>query len=312
MEKKKVTLSDLKTLLENKRAFTISSSSLPLSVEVLKRDRSREILVKHYTKKLLAWFLTWHSWQKRILICHIMGFCSKDQLELLATSLEPILHMDFSSSLLPPLQALHLDGVATFQIQRTITKRIANPEIIVKIESQEYLNSLPTTFHSVDTPVSSNISIATHLDESIEDASIIPRQRPRQIHRRDDSTKDKKSPAHKESISPVSRDPILPAIPLSHPNEHRNLRQGQSNFSDVSSLRRRRFSSVPDFSSTVGLLKAGRRKKDSGTRTRETSHARSKSVSAYSQHRVEHFREQLVEVGKVSEGGSYGPNLSLL
>ena len=60
----------------------------------------------------------WHDWQKRIVICRIVEECPKTNLELLKTSLEPILHLDFSSSLSPLMAALHHEGANTFRIQR--------------------------------------------------------------------------------------------------------------------------------------------------------------------------------------------------
>ena len=93
--------------------------SLHPSIEA---QSTRDFIVKHNVKRLSIWFKTWHAWQQRILVCHMMKHCSKQHLEFLATSLEPILHLDFSSSLVPHMKSLHWDGVAMFQIHRCATK----------------------------------------------------------------------------------------------------------------------------------------------------------------------------------------------
>jgi len=114
-----------------------------------KGHRNNEIfhyVIKHYVKTLKAWFDMWQPWQRRVFICEVMSHCTKQLLQQLSTSMEPVLHMDFSTSLLPPLQALHLQGTAKFQVLRCITKRVAKPEIVTDVSSQDYLSSLPSTF----------------------------------------------------------------------------------------------------------------------------------------------------------------------
>ena len=71
-------------------------------------------------KQLQIWFSLWHQWQKRIVVSHIIEHCSLDHLQLLATSLEPILHLDFSYSPSPMKVALHYQDLQTFRIQRTV------------------------------------------------------------------------------------------------------------------------------------------------------------------------------------------------
>lgn len=238
---------------------------------LLNRDKSQEIVVRHHVKTLGTWFYTWHSWQRRILICHVMGRCSKQQLELLATSMEPILHMDFSTCLLPPLQVLHLEGMAKFQIQRTITQRLTRPEIVTRVSSQDYLSSLPTTFQ-------------TGPGQGQPDRY------------GGGTTKRKKSPP------PVYRDrePIRPALPLAHPN---HLARGHkvlpaTSMGDIVGLQlHQRFTSVPDFQSAAGQLKKVR---EIGGRRRM-----GKTVSSYMfsphmrERRAEDFKGQLRQVAIV-------------
>ena len=45
------------------------------------------------------WFETWMPWQKRIVLCGTTDRCSSQQLECLATALEPVFHRDFATAL---------------------------------------------------------------------------------------------------------------------------------------------------------------------------------------------------------------------
>ena len=74
-------------------------------------------------KKLHNWFSLWHQWQKRILVCRVIENCPSTHLKSLATALEPVLHLDFASSLTPLMAALHHEGSQTFRIQRNRTKQ---------------------------------------------------------------------------------------------------------------------------------------------------------------------------------------------
>lgn len=76
------------------------------------------IVLKQNIKDLQLWFCIWHKWQKRIAICRIIEHCPTSHMKSLATSLEPILHLDFSSSLAPLMAALHQETSNTFRIHR--------------------------------------------------------------------------------------------------------------------------------------------------------------------------------------------------
>jgi hypothetical protein len=83
------------------------------------------LLTKRNVKQLKEWFPQWHNWQKRIVLCRIIEHCSSSHIKTLSTALEPILHLDFASSLNPLMAALHVEGSRTFKIQRLTDKKIS-------------------------------------------------------------------------------------------------------------------------------------------------------------------------------------------
>lgn len=203
-------------------------------------NQSHQYVTRHRVKQLSSWFSTWYAWQRRVFVCRLLEYCSREQLELLATSLEPILHLDFSTSYAPHLQALHLDGSATFQVQRTLLQNVLNP--VSTANSWACLQSLPTTVPSssdnkeFEQPAPSNVNIATNLTSSHID------------HPTNTQTQLKKD----QSV-------ILPALPLTHIQHAQSSSTGNS-IEDIVALRRSRFSSVPDFRSTTDILKRVRQK----------------------------------------------------
>lgn len=54
---------------------------------------------KQICKKVCEWFTSWRSWQQRILLCGVSDKCTKSQLQALVTTLEPVFHRDFTTSL---------------------------------------------------------------------------------------------------------------------------------------------------------------------------------------------------------------------
>jgi len=109
----------------------------------LQKKSNTDYVTLHRVKQTCGWFTTWAPWQRRVFVCRLMEHCSRQQLELLATSLEPILHLDFSTSLGPHLQALHLDRAATFHVQRTLVQNILPP--LPSVDSWVCLDSLTHT-----------------------------------------------------------------------------------------------------------------------------------------------------------------------
>ena len=218
----------------------------------------KSVVAKQNLKTVLLWFRTWHSWQRRVFVCSVMESCTREQLELMSTDLEPALHFDFSTALLPPLAALHLAGAATFQVQRDLTRCLLRPEVIPAEPS------LTVTFAS---------------------SGSVPR--------------DGSDPLDlAKAASQTGRDVIKPAVPLLH-TEHATL-WGQG-FGDTTALKRRRFSSVPDFCST-SILRSVKEKSKSQTR-----HSKSKSFFGAPAHMtqasttMEQFKLQLVTATEVTQ-----------
>lgn len=243
---------------------------------------SSGLTVRQNVKRLCLWFRTWRRWQQRVCVCRVMEHCSGQHLELLATSLEPVLHLDFSSTLLPHMASLHLDSVTTFQVQRGVAVRMVQAEGMAE-ESLPLLDSLPTTLLT-DT--------ASADSERIQpDASQVP--------------KDNSSPPPKPE-----KMQILPSIPLTHPQHATaHLFSHRSSLEGTVAIRRKRFSSVPDFKSTTDLLRHVKHKSSLKPRPAAgRTHRRSRSVGMPAagtgwlniQGRdAEHFKTQLNLVSEV-------------
>lgn len=266
-----------------------------------------ELLMRHKVKKLSLWFHTWAPWQRRVLVCSVMSCCTREQLQMLATSLEPLLHMDFSTGLLPPLQALHLDGVTLFHIQRAVTQRLSQPEADKTGDSDAYLNSLPSTFFSFNTNrfcrKSSRISI--RYSSPVAGRPDSQKSHPSSVSLRDEPKvtvqySGKKRQEEKEK-TPV-KESILPAVPLIHP-DHLTAGGGanrETSFTQL--LGRQRFSSVPDFRSTTDLLKqSGKRwtMGQTGRAKRRTTGAILATIQSWKAQKTEMFKDQLALVTSV-------------
>lgn len=188
-------------------------------------------------------------------MCQLMENCSREQLELLATSLEPILHLDFSTSLGPHLQALHLDRAATFHVQRTLVQNVLNP--LQSMHSWACLESLPLT--------------------SSDGNSWQIKYKPLQI------------PKKKPEV-------ILPAVPLTHPHHKVN-----KSIEDITTLRKQRFGSIPDFASTANLLRNVRYKELLRSPVKNRQRTRSLGGALGDEYRqAESFKNQLAGLSKVS------------
>ena len=167
-----------------------------------------------------------------------MEHCSRQHLELLATSLEPILHLDFSSTLVPPMAALHLDGVTTFHIQRGVTQSVLQAEVLEEREgSLSYLSSIPTTLLTGTSDNENRPPPPETLQQTGDGANaklslLAPNQPPEKVF-------------------------LLPALPLTHPSQHATdpLGSHRTSLEGTIAIRRKRFSSVPDYRSTADLLK---------------------------------------------------------
>ena len=240
-----------------------TKSVLPTVQELVKRESA---------KKISQWFRSWRHWQQRIFVCRVLEHCGRRQLQILATVLEPVLHIGFSSSLAPHLASLHVDGAATFQVQRGILQRLFSDELLEP--SVAYLPSLPTTLLTSERS-SSTTSAKFKAQEGID-----------------------RSTVEKWKTECLALPPVLPLTHIQHalPRE--------SSLEDVLELRHTRFSSVPDFRSTTDLLRCVKRK----DLFRPQHHKRSHSLGSYlhtksqqhqRQREAEQFQTQLASVSEV-------------
>lgn len=245
----------------------------------------QELVARQSLKKVSLWFTTWRTWQKRIFVCRILEQCSRNQLHILATALEPVLHIDFSSSLVPHLASLHVDGAATFQVQRGMLQQIVSSDLVDPEASVAYLPSLPTTLLTSESASHTNCNNATAHDTMITHI---------------ESTAGKCMKRKEERVT-------LPSIlPLTHA-KHAPI-SPESSLEDVQALRHTRFSSVPDFRSTTNLLRCVKHKE----LFRPRHHKRSQTLSTYMylntksnvgnwrQHQAEQFKTQLAAVSQVT------------
>lgn len=254
----------------------------------------RDFVTKYNIKRITCWFKAWRTWQRRVFTCRVMEHCSKQHLELLATSLEPVLHFDFSSSFSAPLQSLHLDSVATFQVQRTILQNVVNPEILEASESLSYLPTSLSSSESADSALKKAYSHDQHhsYHEVGESISV-------------SSSKDVRKGSSK--FFNRARETILPALPLVHVQHAPSLRteRHSASIEDLVTLQRNHFSSIPDFKSTTDLLRAIRQKDVSKPKHH---HRRAKTIGAYpvfvktrgeERRQAELFKEQLAAASNV-------------
>lgn len=241
-------------------------------------------VTKHRLKQVSTWFSTWYTWQRRVFVCRLLEHCSRDQFEFLATALEPILHLDFSSLFTPHFQSLHVDGSATFQIQRVLAQSATN----LPSCSWMCLESLPTTFES----------------SSADSSSLEPGQTQGAdgIITHPGSQQPLGSPSKLKNKQAV----ILPALPLTHVKHATESFHTESSIDDVMALRRKKFSSVPDFQSTADILKHVRHKELFRKPTKY--HHRSKSFRAQTlpgklkqkkSQQAELFKSQLADLSEV-------------
>ena len=324
-QKRIITTSGL-VLQEEIKAKYYKASSLPpvhddnqTPLRQLQQYNPEEIFIKFSIKNLISWFHTWSSWQRRLLICHIMSFCSKQQLKTLATSLEPILHLDFSNCLLPHLHALHMEGVAMFQVQRSMLIEMIKPKRAAKME----IDSLPTTLCS-DSGIQNDTGKGKQHSAFKAKHSLnvslrkIARTKGKTVFSLDSDSSDtliavestnnlERTTKDEEDKEPLRHD-ILPAFPLIHPS-HLPIHAQQeyrSSMEDIIGLTRPRFSSVPGFQSTSGLLKKARIARGPEARRAHDLHTKSKTLSVYfgvslsPENKAEKFKVQMSQITSVS------------
>lgn len=240
---------------------TKASTRLPTIKQKPSAKSATHYITLHCIKQVCAWFPTWLPWQRRLFVCQLMERCSREQLELLATSLEPILHLDFSTSLGPHLQALHLDRAATFHVQRTLVHNVLNP--LRSFNSWGCLDSLPT---------------CTMSNESSSAAC-----------------KPSHSPAPKHLAK--EHEVILPALPLTHPHHETSA---SKSIEDIITFRRQRYGSIPDFNSTANLLRNVSHKDLLLSLPKNHHRSRSLGASNEKNRKTESFKKQLEGLSMVS------------
>ena len=206
----------------------------------------KDFAFKQSVKQLSLWFNSWRVWQQRMAVCHIIEHCSAKQLELLATALEPTLHLDFSSSFVPHLASLHLDGAATFQVQRGVTHDVLD---ISAIEGRigtamELEASLCLTSSVPMAPISS----------STESSDTMNRARGKRFTTVASFSRDHEKPSKLIGSVMTERGSLLPVLPLSHVDHATTLSPRHVSIADSIARHRKRFASVPDFRSTTDLL----------------------------------------------------------
>ena len=248
------------------------------------RDKFQEFVIRHYVKTLGLWFDMWQPWQRRVLICQMMNHCSKQLLRQLATSMEPVLHLDFSTSLLPPLQALHLQGTAKFQVLRCITRPIAKPEILTQVSSRDYLSSLPSMFGTGPK------------DKKSHKVTLANKEKVQPKHQISKVRRTKRA----ESIGNIQT--VQSVLPLMHP-KHISTRSTSTNATGIRNETgtdiHRRFSSVPEFKLISGQLKRAVDKESKERRLGKAISATASSPQSL-ERKAETFKEQLLQVASVS------------
>lgn len=283
-----------------------SSSLQSANQQSVSSVSSHDLVTKYNMKRLTSWFKSWCTWQRRVFTCRVIEHCSKQHLELLATSLEPVLHFDFSSSFSAPLQSLHLDSMATFQVQRTIMQTVINPQVL---EASNSLSQVMTSVSSSD----SNMSLKR---DDMELKKAFSQKQCRLRHElNEDSFLVKEMHSSKDmktmitDFSHKAREPIVPSLPLIHVEHARALsfERTSASMEDLVTLQRKHFSSVPDFKSTTDLLR-NMKQTDAFKAKARRRHHRSSTVGTYpifaktsreERRQAELFKEQLAIASNV-------------
>ena len=244
------------------RIVTVPKSTVPTN---------KELLVLQALKKVSLWFRTWRTWQQKVFICRVLQYCSRRQLLLLGTSLEPVLHVDFSSSL---LALMPMDGVPTFQVQRGLLQRQFNPIKLSMTDNENRLQLTPATqaiTKASETPTIKKSKKRSERGFGASIASLYPREG--------------------ESTLP----PVLPLIHSQHIAVSR-----QSSLENIWALKHSRFSSLPDRIPISDL-----RSKEMSPRHR---HKQSLSLGTYlpiesqlvlRDHQVKQFKAHMVVISRV-------------
>ena len=222
-------------------------------------------------KKLRGWFSLWRQWQKRVAVCRLLEQCPLAQLEFLATSLEPLLHLDFANSLKPLSAALHQEGAQSFYVQRAFRR---SP--LKECEKEQVLERGRDENH---------ISITA---EHRAPSRLIEEEETMEM-------------AQEETV-------FHPALPVHHPRHNVSLPSTSEYWQHLSppetdprpfpSLHRK-LNSVPDIRSTTNLLHRARGEVGSGGRHRKTKSFGQLRKSKDKQQCAEEYKKQLTSIATV-------------
>ena len=275
--------------------------SYPTSTRMAREARIPSLTMQMNLKQLKTWFCMWHEWQKRIVICRIIESCSEPHLKLLATSLEPVLHLDFSTALSPLMAALHHEGSQTFRIQRAAgtsnIKPAATSEIAPMKSELSSKNIWSTEQHRKLLPLHSSTTVGNVQSDSVKD-----HKQYTQTHRQYDQQEQIFLPIiprthSKHKVSPASSDFSNPQTSLYYSSDF-----------ELSPLHRT-YNSVPDIRSSTDLIKITSQRNAKIKKRQSHHHFRTRSlmtgvknttlVSLKKHRQLEVYNAQLACISKV-------------
>ena len=114
------------------------SLSTPIHYDEL---ASVQLVLRQHLKKLIGWFHVWRNWQKRIFLCNLVENCTIGQLKLLATALEPVLHVDFTTIF--PLCEEGNDSTSSLIVQHSLVRKLTQQNL------KEFYDTHPIIFDNI-------------------------------------------------------------------------------------------------------------------------------------------------------------------
>ena len=114
------------------------SLSTPIHCDEL---ASVQLVLRQNLKKLIGWFHVWRNWQKRIFLCNLVENCTIGQLKLLATALEPVLHVDFTTVF--PFCEEANESSSSLTVQHSLVHKLTQQNL------KEFYNTHPMIFDNV-------------------------------------------------------------------------------------------------------------------------------------------------------------------
>lgn len=102
---------------------------------------SVQLILKQHLKKLISWFHAWRNWQKKIFLCNLVENCTIGQLRLLATALEPVLHVDFTTVF--PLYGEANESSSSLTVQHSLVHKLTQQNL------KEFYDTHPIIFDNI-------------------------------------------------------------------------------------------------------------------------------------------------------------------